>query len=218
MRDYALQMSMLDALKPLYPTVHIALHAGELAPGLVPPFGLAFHVRSAVEQGHAERIGHGVDVMYEDAPAALLAEMAARHTLVEINLTSNDVILGVSGIPHPLPDYLRAGVPVALSTDDEGVSRIDLTHEYVRAATTYRLGYLDLKRMARASLEHSFLPGAGVWAAATPETLRTPVPACRGQLGNDAPAGACATLIAGSERAAQQWELERRFHAFERTF
>ncbi len=228
MRDYALQMSMLDALKSLYPTVHIALHAGELAPGLVPPSGLAFHVRSAVEQGHAERIGHGVDVMYEDAPAALLAEMAARHTLVEINLTSNDIILnvngpnvnglGISSIPHPLPDYLRAGVPVALSTDDEGVSRIDLTHEYVRAATTYRLGYLDLKRMARASLEHSFLPGASLWAAATPETLRTPVPACRGQLGNDAPLGACAALVAGSERAAQQWELERRFHAFERSF
>ena len=215
MRDYALQMSMLDALKPLYPTVHIALHAGELAPGLVPPSGLAFHVRSAVEQGHAERIGHGVDIMYEDAPLALLAEMTARHTLVEINLTSNDVILGISGIPHPLPDYLRAGVPVALSTDDEGVSRIDLTHEYVRAATTYRLGYLQLKKMARASLEHSFLPGASLWAAATPETLRTPVPACRGQLGGDAPAGACAALVAGSERAAQQWELERRFAAFE---
>ncbi len=223
MRDYALQMGMLDALKPLYPTVHIALHAGELAPGLVPPSGLAFHVRSAVEQGHAERIGHGVDVMYEDAPAALLAEMAARPTLVEINLTSNDIILNVGGpginsVPHPLPDYLRAGVPVALSTDDEGVSRIDLTHEYVRAATTYHLGYLDLKRMARASLEHSFLPGASLWAPATPETLRTPVAACRGQLGQDAPAGACAALVNGSERAAQQWELERRFHAFEQAF
>ena len=223
MRDYALQMSMLDALKPLYPTVHIALHAGELAPGLVPPPGLAFHVRSAVEQGHAERIGHGVDVMFEDAPAALLAEMAARRTLVEINLTSNDIILnvggpGINGVPHPLPNYLRAGVPVALSTDDEGVSRIDLTHEYVRAATTYHLRYLDLKKMARASLEHSFLPGASLWTAAMPETLRTPVFACRGQLGQDTPGGACAALVAASERAAQQWELERRFHAFERSF
>ena len=72
--------------------------------------------------------------------------MAARHVMVEINLTSNDVILGVSGRDHPLPLYRSSGVPVALSTDDEGVSRIDITHEYVRAVQTYGFGYADLKR------------------------------------------------------------------------
>ena len=66
MRDYTLQMKMLDYLHSVYPKVHITLHAGELAPGLVPPEGLRFHIRQAVELGHAERIGHGVDVMYED--------------------------------------------------------------------------------------------------------------------------------------------------------
>ncbi len=215
MRDYALHMRMLDALHALYPEVHIALHAGELTAGLVPPAGLTFHIRSAVEEGHAERIGHGVDILYEGHPDALLREMAARHTLVEINLTSNDLILGVSRENHPLPEYLRAGVPVALSTDDEGVSRIDLTHEYVRAAITYHLSYAQLKQIARASLEHSFLPGASLWAPATPETLRTPVTACRAQLGLANPSAACATLVHASEKAAQQWELERRFHAFE---
>ncbi len=218
MRDYALHMRMLDALKPLYPSMHIALHAGELAPGLVPPSGLSFHIRAAVEQGHAERIGHGVDLMYETDPVGLLREMAERHTLVEINLTSNDVILGVSGPPHPLPDYLRAGVPVVLSTDDEGVSRIDLTHEYVRAAVTYHLGYLQLKQMARASLEHSFLPGASLWQPVTPEAFTQPTESCRGQLGGDVPTGACAALVKASERAAQQWELERRFRMFEQRF
>ena len=81
MRDYTLQMKMLDYLHSLYPKVHITLHAGELAPGLVPPEGLRFHIRQAVELGHAERIGHGVDVMYEDDAPALLKEMApeARH-------------------------------------------------------------------------------------------------------------------------------------------
>ncbi len=217
-RDYALHMSMLAALAPLYPRVHITLHAGELAPGLVPPRELTFHIRSAIDVGRAERIGHGVDVMDEDDPQALLREMAAKHILVEINLTSNDVILNIAGPNHPLPEYLRAGVPVALSTDDEGVSRIDLTHEYVRAAETYHLSYPQLKQMARASLEHSFLPGASLWARATPETLRTPVAACRGQLGRDAPSGTCAGLVRGSERAAQQWELERRFRVFERAF
>lgn len=219
MRDYSLHMSMLGALHALYPTVHLTLHAGELAPGLVPPDGLSFHIRSAVETAHAERIGHGVDAIYEDRPDELLKEMAAKHVLVEINLTSNDVILGINGANHPLPDYLRAGVPVALSTDDEGVSRIDLTHEYVRAAETYHLTYAQLKQMARASIEHSFLPGASLWATATPETLRTPVAGCRAQLGAlDQPTGACAALVHGSEKAAQQWELERRFRVFERSF
>ncbi len=217
-RDYRLHMSMLDVLGPLYPGVHIALHAGELVPGLVAPEALTFHIRAALEEGHAERIGHGVDVMYEDRPDALLRELAAKHVLIEINLTSNDLILGAAGENQPLREYLRAGLPVALSTDDEGVSRIDLTHEYVRAAETYHLSYVQLKQMARASLEHSFLPGASLWAAMTPETLRVPVAACRAQLGNEAPNATCAAVVHGSERAAQQWELERRFRIFERTF
>jgi len=218
MRDYRLQMQMLDALHGFYPQVHISLHAGELAPGMVPPEGLTFHIRLAVEQGQAERIGHGVDVMYEDRPYELLREMAAKHVMVEINLTSNDVILNIKGDDHPFEIYRRYGVPVALSTDDEGVSRIDLTHEYVRAAVTYPLNYRDFKEMVRTSLEHSFLPGASIWQVTTPETLNKPVAACATQLGQDTPEGECADLISGSEKAQQQWELERRFHIFEASF
>ncbi len=218
MRDYALQMQMLDYLHGLYPKVHMTLHAGELAEGMVPPDGLKFHIRMAVEKGHAERIGHGVDVMYEDRPWELMKEMADRHVMVEVNLTSNDVILNVKGADHPFMLYRTAGVPVALSTDDEGVSRIDLTHEYVRAADTYPLSYADLKLMVRTSIEHSFLPGASLWERVTPEKLETPVAACRGQLGGEKPAGACATLVRESEKAQQEWQLERRFHVFESGF
>ncbi len=205
MRDYALHMQMLDALHRFYPRVHISLHAGELAPGLVPPEGLAFHIRSAVEQGHAERLGHGVDVMYEDRPYDLLREMAARRVLVEVNLTSNDVILNVKGAEHPLPLYLKYRVPVALSTDDEGVSRINLTHEYVRAALTYSLSYSVLKQMVRNSIAWSFLPGAELDSSA----------ACRAQAGAASAHGTCAEFLKTSEKARQQWELERRFRAFE---
>ena len=218
MRDYRLQMQMLDAIHGSYPQVHISLHAGELALGMVPPDGLTFHVRLAVEQGEAERIGHGVDVMYEDRPYELLKEMSSKHVMVEVNLTSNDVILNIKGDDHPFELYRRYGVPVALSTDDEGVSRIDLTHEYVRAAVTYPLTYRDFKRMVRTSLEHSFLPGASLWQLSTPETLDKPVAACAAQLGQDTPAGECADLVSGSEKAQEQWELERRFHIFEASF
>ena len=141
--NYRLQMQMVQALHTLYPKVHITLHAGELGPGMVPPDDLRFHIRSAVEEGHAERIGHGVSVMQEARPYDLLKEMATKRVMAEINLTSNDVILNVKGADHPLPMYRLYHVPVALSTDDEGVSRINMTHEYVRAAMSYPLTYSD---------------------------------------------------------------------------
>ena len=216
MSDYALHMRIVGFLHEIYPKVHISLHAGELAPGMVPYEGLCCHVRLAVESAHAERIGHGVDVMYEDRPYDLLKEMAARHVMVEINLTSNDVILGVTGKNHPLPIYLRFGVPVALSTDDEGVSRINLTHEYVRAVETYGLRYDDLKKMVRAGLEHSFLPGSSLWSA--PDDFTRAVSACSSETrGAEKPSSGCALFLKNSAKAQQQWELERRFRAFELT-
>jgi adenosine deaminase len=217
MSDYALHMRMLAYLHTVYPAVHIALHAGELAPGLVPYEGLCCHIRLAVEEAHAERIGHGVDVMYENHPHELLKEMAAKHVMVEISLTSNDIILGISGKDHPFAVYWQFGVPVALATDDEGVSRIDLTHEYVRAAQTYGLHYSDLKQMVRTSLEHSFLPGESLWKA--PDVFRGVAAACsREKLGAEKPSPACAAFLRSSERAQQQWELEKRLQQFESQF
>jgi adenosine deaminase len=217
MADYALHMRMVGFLHSLYPRAHISLHAGELAPGLVPTEGLCCLIRLAVEQAHAERIGHGVDIMYEERPYELLKEMAKKHVMVEINLTSNDVILGVSGKDHPLPIYRRYGVPVALSTDDEGVSRIDLTHEFVRAAETYALSYADLKQMVRTSMEHAFLPGASLWRQQ--DVFTRVAAACSGDsLGAEKPSGACAAFLKTSEKAQQQWELERRFRKFESNF
>jgi adenosine deaminase len=217
MRDYNLQMRMLDYLHSIYPKVRISLHAGELAPGLVPPEGLRFHIRQAVELGHAERIGHGVDVMYEDDAAGLLKELAQKHVMVEINLSSNEGILGVKGIDHPFPLYRAAHVPVALSTDDEGVSRIDITREYVRAALDYHLTYPDLKQLARTGMEHNFLPGLSLWDVA--DEFTTPAAPCAAQpLGAEKPTDACKAYLDGSEKAAAQWELERRFRAFEAKF
>ncbi len=156
MHDYDLHMRMLDFLHQRYPKVHITLHAGELAPGLVPYEGLGFHIREAIELGHAERIGHGVDVMYENQPEALLKFMADRHLAVEINLTSNRVILGVSGKLHPLRQYLRAGVPIVLATDDEGVSRAEMTDELMQAVLDQNMTYQELKQAERNSLRYSF--------------------------------------------------------------
>jgi adenosine deaminase len=214
MADYALHMKFVGYLHEKYPKVHITLHAGELAPGLVPYEVLQDHIALAVRTAHAERIGHGVDVMYENHPHELLHEMAAKHVMVEISLTSNDVILGVSGKDHPFPIYRMFKVPVALATDDEGVSRINLTNEYFRAVQTYGLKYPDVKQIVRTSMEHSFLPGSSLWRE--PDVFKQPAPECaKDTLGAGTPSGPCASFLATSEKARQQWELERRFRAFE---
>jgi adenosine deaminase len=217
MADYAEHMRMVGFLRELYPKVRVTLHAGELAPGLVPPEGLCCHVRLAVEQARADRIGHGVDVMYEDRPYDLLKNMADKGVLVETNLTSNKFILGIEGKQHPFATYRKFGVPVALSTDDEGVSRIDLTHEYVRAVEDFALSYAELKELVRNSLEYSFLPGPSLWDDKG-GYVRV-APECQADVpGPDQPAAGCAAFLRASEKAAEQWELERRFHAFEASF
>ena len=215
--DFNEHMAMLDYLHGVYPKVHISLHAGEIAMGLVPPEDLTFHIRVSVERGHAERIGHGVDIMNEKDPIGLMKEMAKRNVLVEINLTSNDQILGVSGDDHPLSVYMKYGVPVALSTDDEGVARSDMTHEYLRAVEAQHLSYADLKRMARQSLEHSFLLGESLWAE-TKGTFRS-VSACTGDsAGAEKPSSRCGKFLATNERAHEQWKLEGEFARFEKQY
>ena len=103
-----------------------------------------------------------------------------------------------------------------MSTDDEGVSRIDLTHEYVRAVETYDLSYADLKHLVRNSLDYSFLPGASLWAA--PDFARFATGCESDAAGAEKPSSACETVLKGSEKAEQQWELERRFRDFEASF
>ncbi|MDQ2776291.1 MAG: adenosine deaminase [Acidobacteriota bacterium] len=208
MHDYHLQMQMVDFAKRFYPNVHISLHAGELASGMVPPEGLRFHIREAAEIGHAERIGHGVDIMYENNSLETLQFLHDHHIDIEINLTSNDAILGVKGYDHPFPVYRKYGVPVTLSTDDEGVSRTHLTQEYQRAVLTYSLTYPDVKQIVRNSLEYAFLPGQSFWRDSS---YRTPAASCATGRHTDI----CHKFLTTSEKARLQADLEDRFAKFE---
>jgi adenosine deaminase len=213
MRDYNLHMRMFHVLAKEFPDVPLSLHAGELAPGLVPPEGLHSHIRQAVEIAGARRIGHGVDIMQEDDPVGLMAEMAKKHVMVEINLTSNDEILGVKGAAHPLMSYRAHHVPVALSTDDEGVSRGDLTTEYSRAVRDYPLSYADMKGLSRAGLEYSFVPGESLWENAGIWKMK---PSCAAASPDAYPeTGECHDLLMASEKARLQWKLEEDFVRFE---
>ncbi len=217
LRNYRLQMRMLQYLRTQYPDARLTLHAGELTPGLVKPEDLTFHIREAVHVAGAERIGHGVDLVHEDDWQQLARTMARRGVAVEVPFSSNKQILGVAGDDHPFNAYRRYGVPVVLATDDPGVSRIDISHEYQYARATYGLSYTELKDLARASLEHAFLDGDSLWASGSARTGYRPVRACAGsQPGVAPPAPACARHLADSAKAATEWRQEAAFAGFER--
>ena len=216
MRDFSLHMRLLDYLHSVYPKVQVTLHAGELVPGLVPPEGLRFHIRESIALGHAKRIGHGVAVMQEDDAVGLLKAMARNKVMVEICLTSNTGILGVSGAQHPLSAYLKYGVPTALATDDEGVSRSEMTHEYVKAVQEQNVSYRQLKTMARNSLHYAFVEGAPLWK--NMDRLN-PVAACSGAMpGSKRTTARCQTYLEQNPKARLQWQLEDALTAFERKF
>jgi adenosine deaminase len=135
MRDYHLHMKMVGFLHEIYPNVHISLHAGESGPGVAPKEALRFHIWEAIDIAHAERIGHGLDVNYEDNAASLYAEMAKKHILVETT-PSTELILGFESTELPFSQYLQRHVSVAISTDDEGVFRTNMTEQFENIVQT----------------------------------------------------------------------------------
>ena len=214
LRNYRQQMELIGSLKKIMPGVSVTLHAGELKLGMVPPRYLRSHIRDAVEIAQAQRIGHGIDIMHENDPYQLLQTLVDRDVLIEINLTSNDIILGVKGEDHPFPTYLKYGVPVTLSTDDEGVARINLTHEYLRAAQSYNLTYDQIKTMSRNSLTYSFVPGKRLWRSNKYDGFRAE---CADQeLYNSALTNQCDRFLRKNPKAALQWQLEQNYINFER--
>jgi hypothetical protein len=214
MQNFSLQMQMLNLLRPLYPRAHVSLHAGELAPGVVPPEGLTFHIRDSVMVARADRIGHGVDIMHESDPYELLKEMARRNVMVEICLSSNEGILGVSGPQHPLATYMTYGVPVALATDDEGVSRSEISLEFLKAAEDQGLGYIQLKTLARNSLQYAFIAGGSLWRDGR---KFVPVAACTQDISIlEITTNGCRQYLDSNEKAKLQWQLEKALREFER--
>lgn len=223
--DYLPHMNLLGNLGRIYPDVGRALHAGELAEGLVPPNDLRFHIGAAVCMAGAQRIGHGVDITYEADSSQVLRAMAGKAgwcpsraagpVALEINLVSNAQLLGVQGREHPLPLYFAQGVPVVLATDDPGIMRTSLTEQYRQAGLDYpEIRYADLRTFNRNSLEYSFLTGASIWEDAG--TYRRPVAACRAAAGGGLDLDRCAGWATGQgDKARVQLQLERRLRIFE---
>jgi adenosine deaminase/adenosine deaminase CECR1 len=134
------------------------MHAGEITEGFVKPEDLMYHISDAVYIAKAQRIGHGIDIAYEKNNYQLLNHMSKKQIAVEINLSSNEYILGIKNDAHPLMLYYRFHVPIVISTDDAGVNRSSLTEQYVLLASRYKnISYTDIKNFVYNSFTYSFL-------------------------------------------------------------
>ncbi len=159
------QMKILDFFWKKFSEPKIALHAGELVLRESPLEPMRDRISKSITMGHASRIGHGISIAWESDTENTLKMMRDKGVAVEICLSSNDIILGVSGKDHPISMYMQAGVPITISTDDEGISRSNLTMEYIKAVREHGLNYESLKQIAKNGLQYSFLDGKGIYSA-----------------------------------------------------
>ena len=214
LRHYKEQMAVIGALAKRYPEVPVSLHAGEFSFGLVPPEDFRDHIRQALDVAGARRIGHGEAIGLEAGAFDTLRDMAKRGVMVEINLTSNAIVHDLKGDQHPFLLYRQFGVPMALSADDEGVFRIDLTNEYRRAAATYpKLSYRDFKQLSRNALHYGFVEGQPLLADTGSGRF---VPACGGERSAPEPKTVrCRDFLSANTKARLQWDLEARLARFE---
>ena len=134
-------------LRRSYSGVRLSIHGGEVdEPN--------FHVRDTILLG-AERIGHGLNLITDPETMRL---MRYGPYLVEINLISNLLLEYVSDYDaHPFPEYLRTGIPVALSTDDRGMWDSTMTDEFFVAVKEFNLTWEEIKRLSRNSLKYAFV-------------------------------------------------------------
>ena len=104
----------------------------------------------------SERIGHVLSAIHDPA---LIEELKARGTALELNPTSN-VRTGVcpSFSGHPLRRYFDAGLLVTLNSDDPAFFGSDLANEYLLAHTEQGFTREELRQLAANSIHASFLP------------------------------------------------------------
>lgn len=140
-------LPVLRELRHKYPDINLSIHAGESdEPN--------FHVRDTLLLG-AQRIGHGVNLISD--PETML-RMRYGPYLVEINLISNLMLQYVGDYSqHPFPEYLRTGIPVALSTDDRGMWDSNMSDEFFVAVKEFNLSWEEIVKLGRNSLQYSFL-------------------------------------------------------------
>jgi adenosine deaminase len=135
----------------------ITIHAGEGEP--------AENIWQAAYHLHADRIGHGLTLSDD---AKLQGRFRDRGICLELCPTSNREVVGfrdpafpesMSLPAYPLRDFIAAGLPLTLCTDNPGISRTTLAGEYLAAARMSEGGLTlwEALAMIRQGFVHAFV-------------------------------------------------------------
>ena len=127
----------------------ITIHAGEGTP--------SDKIWEAAYRLHADRIGHGLTLSDDHK---LLQRFRDRGICIELCPSSNDEVVGYGDDkPYPLQHYWREGVPLALCTDNPGISRTDATGELFKAAEYWPgLSLWEAMAIVKQGFAQAFLP------------------------------------------------------------
>lgn len=145
--------------KLLHACVKMTIHAGENAP--------ASNIWEAAYELNADRIGHGL-TLQDDIP--LMKRFIDRKTTVEMCPSSNNQIDGFKNFLkkqpsdrkiYPLKYFFDQGVRVTINTDNPGISRTNITNEFLLAAhmTEGGLSKWDILKIVRNGFKGAFLTG-----------------------------------------------------------
>ena len=130
--------------------IPITIHAGE---GEDPE-----HIREAVFEHGATRIGHGVSLQKDPE---LLKQVRDRGTVFEICLTTNLQTCTVPSLAaHPFKRFLDQDLRVTLNTDDPAISNITLTNEFELAAREFKLKPEQIRKLLANAAQAAFVPTA----------------------------------------------------------
>lgn len=126
----------------------LVAHAGEEGP--------ASYVSSALDLLGAERIDHGVRSEEDPALMQRLIQQQIPLTVCPLSNLKLKVVADLS--QHNLARFLRAGVLVTVNSDDPAYFGGYIADNYLACALALKLSSDELAKLARNSIQASFLP------------------------------------------------------------
>ena len=126
---------------------HRTIHAGEDAP--------SSYVVDALDNCDPERIDHGATISGDDALIRRVRDAGIPLTMCPLSNLTLGVVPDLAR--HPLAELLRGDLMVTVNSDDPAFFGGYVNDNYVAVATALKLSRDEVVRLARNSIEASFL-------------------------------------------------------------